>query len=130
MFVVKQKCFQEKKDILFALDGSTEVNTNIFNKAKSLVAKICAQLDITPNLIHVAMLQYSDQLNTRIEFDLDQYTKYHQINESLQNVFHSRGRRSDLERALSIVHEKVGKVFVSKSFHFTDFNHLHMHVVA
>ncbi|XP_028415540.1 collagen alpha-1(XII) chain-like [Dendronephthya gigantea] len=97
----------EKKDILFALDGSTQVDTYIFNKAKSLVAQICAQLDITPNLIHVAMLQYSDELNTRIEFDLDQYTKYYQINESLQNVFHSKGRRSDLEKALSIVDEKI-----------------------
>jgi hypothetical protein len=106
-FKVQQKCFQEKKDILFVLDGSRTVNTYTFNKAKSFVAQICAELDITPTLIHVGMLQYSDALNTRIEFGLDQYTKYHQINESLQNVFHSKGSRADLETALSIIDKQV-----------------------
>ncbi|CAB4006278.1 Hypothetical predicted protein [Paramuricea clavata] len=104
---LQQKCFQEKKDILFALDGSRTVNTYTFNKAKSFVAQICAELDITPTLIHVGMLQYSDALNTRIEFGLDQYTKYHQINESLQNVFHSKGSRADLETALSIIGKQI-----------------------
>ena len=110
--LVQQKCFQEKKDILFALDGSMNLNTDTFNQAKSLVAEICAELDIAPSLIHVGMLQYSDLLNTRIEFGLNQYTKYYQVNQSLENVFHSKGRRSDLDSALTIIDEQVRAVLI------------------
>jgi hypothetical protein len=105
---VQQKCFQEKKDVLFALDGSIHVDTATFHKAKQLVSKICGELDIAPSLIHVGMLQYSDALNTRFEFGLDQYTKYHQINQSLQNVFQSKAMTSDLQNALSIIDNQVG----------------------
>ena len=83
------------------------MDANTFIKAKSFVAEICGELDITPTLIHVGMFQYSDMLNTRIEFGLDQYTKYHQINQSLQNVFHSKGSTSDLENALRIIDKQV-----------------------
>ena len=107
---MQQKCFQEKKDVLFALDGSRQVDTDTFNTAKLLIGRICGQLDIAPSLIHVGMLQYSDALNTRIEFGLDQYTKYHQINQSLQNVFHSKGSASDLQSALSIIDKQVSIV--------------------
>lgn len=108
-----QKCFQEKKDILFALDGSRNVDTDTFNKAKKFIDEICSHLDIAPSLIHVGMLQYSDELNTRIEFGLGQFTKYYQIKQSLQNVFHSQGKTSDFENALTIIDEKVSHIVLN-----------------
>ena len=83
------------------------MDTETFNKAKAAVAQICAELDITPSLIHVGLLQYSDKLNTRVEFRLGQYDRYYQINQSLENVFHSKGSRADVEVALSIVDNEV-----------------------
>lgn len=90
------------------------IDTDTFNRARSFVAEICAELDITPSLIHVGMLQYSDVLNTRLEFALNQYTKYYQVNQSLENVFHSKGRRADLDNALTIIDEQVRTVLVIK----------------
>ena len=93
------------------------LNTETFNRAKSIVAEICSELDITPSLIHVGMLQYSDVINTRIEFGLDQYTNYYQVNQSLQNVFHSKGRRSDLSNALTIIDEQVRSALIKSRHH-------------
>lgn len=93
------------------------LNTETFNRAKSIVAEICSELDITPSLIHVGMLQYSDAIDTRIEFGLNQYTKYYQVNQSLENVFHSKGRRSDLSSALTVIDEQVRNALSPQTIH-------------
>ncbi|KAK0051441.1 cartilage matrix protein, partial [Biomphalaria pfeifferi] len=61
-----------RADIVILLDGSTSVTSNNFLTAKENVKYLASQLQIGPNRVHVALVQFSGK--TSLEFPLTKYT--------------------------------------------------------
>ena len=89
------------------MDGSSQISQEMFQDVISFIIKVTGNLDITPSLIHVGLVQYSDAMNTRIEFSLNQYTNALHVNESLKNIVYSKGKKADLINALNVIETEV-----------------------
>ncbi|MEE6490859.1 hypothetical protein FKM82_016035 [Ascaphus truei] len=61
-----------KRDIVFLIDGSADMGTANFNAIREFITKIVARLEIGPDLIQVALAQYSREVKT--EFYLNSFS--------------------------------------------------------
>ena len=59
-------------DLFFVLDGSASVELCNFKKVQHFLAKELAEMDISPNVIHVGLLQFGRLGESRIEFGLNE----------------------------------------------------------
>lgn len=64
-----------KKDIVFLIDGTTDLGSSSFNAIRDFIAKIINRLEIGPDLIQVAVAQYGDNVNQEFYFDTYQTKK-------------------------------------------------------
>ena len=106
---VKKKCFQEKRDVVFAIDGSRHVSDEMFSRALEVVLNITSGMDISPSLIHVGLVQFSNYINTRIEFGLNQYTKMYKVKQSLSNIIRANGHEADVELVVDVIDKEVSE---------------------
>ncbi|TRZ18803.1 hypothetical protein HGM15179_008297 [Zosterops borbonicus] len=64
-----------KKDIVFLIDGSTALGAAPFNAIRDFIAKIVQRLEIGPDLIQVAVAQYTDTVKPEFYFNTHQTRK-------------------------------------------------------
>ncbi|XP_074858009.1 collagen alpha-3(VI) chain isoform X2 [Carettochelys insculpta] len=64
-----------KKDIVFLLDGTTALGATQFNAIRDFVVRIIQRLEIGPDLIQVAVAQYTDTVKPEFYFRTNQNKK-------------------------------------------------------
>ncbi|XP_053160789.1 von Willebrand factor A domain-containing protein 2 isoform X2 [Hemicordylus capensis] len=77
-------------DILFLLDGSYSIGKGSFERSKHVAIKLCDALDISPEKIRVAVIQFSS--TPHLEFALDAYFSKREIKDKLKKIVFKGGR--------------------------------------
>uniref|UniRef100_A0A669F036 Collagen type VI alpha 3 chain n=1 Tax=Oreochromis niloticus TaxID=8128 RepID=A0A669F036_ORENI len=90
-----------KKDIIFLIDGSDNTDSEGIAHIRDFILKIVEQLDVQPNKIRVALVQYADKIKT--EFSLSSHNNKAAVVSAIRRLRQMGGRSSDLADAIDHV---------------------------
>ncbi|XP_036395824.1 collagen alpha-3(VI) chain-like isoform X5 [Megalops cyprinoides] len=90
-----------RKDIVFLIDGSDNVGANGMAHIRDFILKVLQQLDIQPDQVRVAVVQYSDRQKT--EFSLNSHNNKAAVLSAVKRLRLMGGRSTDLAEAIEYV---------------------------
>nr|XP_057937259.1 collagen alpha-3(VI) chain-like isoform X2 [Doryrhamphus excisus] len=90
-----------KKDIIFLIDGSENTGAQGIAHIRDFILKIVQQLDVQPDQVRVAVVQYADRVKT--EFSLNSLTNKPAVISAVKRLRQMGGRSSDLADAIEYV---------------------------
>lgn len=90
-----------KKDIIFLIDGSANTDSEGIAHIRDFIHKIVEQLDVQPDKIRVALVQYADKVKT--EFSLNSHNNKAAVLSAIRRLRQMGGRSSDLADAIDHV---------------------------
>lgn len=93
-----------RRDIVFLLDGS-DGSQQRFPDIKDFVQRIVADLNIDANKDHVAVVQYSNTVET--DFNLRRYSTEDEVLDGVRGLSHKGGYPHNIGAALQYVREHV-----------------------
>ncbi|XP_035532200.1 collagen alpha-3(VI) chain-like isoform X3 [Morone saxatilis] len=92
-----------KKDILFLIDGSDNTGAAGIAHIRDFILNIVEQLDVQPDQVRVAVVQYADRVKT--EFSLNSHNNKQAVVSAIKRLRQMGGRSSDLADAIKYVME-------------------------
>lgn len=96
-----------KKDILFLIDGSDSTGPDGIAYIRDFIRDIVRQLDVQPDKVRVAVVQYADKAKT--EFSLNSHNNKQAVLAAVQRLRQMGGRSSLLANAIDYVLENEFK---------------------
>nr|SPP68596.1 vWFA1-like domain containing protein vWFA105 [Colubraria reticulata] len=87
-----------KRDIVFLVDTSSNMDSEQFELVKTFVADVIGQYGVSPSATRVAVVSYSTEY--RQEFDLDQYKAAYAMVAAVRHLPFSRGSQRFSHRAI------------------------------
>ncbi|KAM9364847.1 LOW QUALITY PROTEIN: collagen alpha-3(VI) chain [Pholidichthys leucotaenia] len=90
-----------KKDIIFLIDGSDTTGSAGIVHIRDFILNIIQQLDVQPDQVRVAVVQYADQVRT--EFSLNSHNNKLAVVSAVKRLRQMGGRSSDLADAIEFV---------------------------
>ncbi|XP_041806073.1 collagen alpha-3(VI) chain-like isoform X7 [Chelmon rostratus] len=90
-----------KKDILFLIDGSDNTGAAGIAHIRDFILSIVQQLDVQPDQVRVAVVQYADRVKT--EFSLNSHNNKPAVISAIKRLRQMGGRSSDLADAIKYV---------------------------
>lgn len=89
-----------KKDIIFLVDGSDTTGTDMAH-IRDFIHDIVRQLDVRPDQVRVAVVQYADRVKT--DFSLNTHNNKQSVISAVKRLRQIGGRSSDLADAIQYV---------------------------
>ncbi|XP_047226561.1 collagen alpha-3(VI) chain-like isoform X3 [Girardinichthys multiradiatus] len=96
-----------KKDIIFLIDGSDSTGPNGIAHIRDFIISIVQQLDVQPDRVRVAVIQYADRAKT--EFSLNTHSNKQAVLSAVKRLRQIGGRSSELANAIDYVLENEVK---------------------
>lgn len=96
-----------KKDIIFLVDGSKTTDISGIANIRDFILSVVQQLDVQPDQVRVAIVQYSDKVKT--EFSLNSHNNKQAVISAIKRLRLMGGQSSDLGDALKYVTENEFK---------------------
>uniref|UniRef100_A0A3Q3NN44 VWFA domain-containing protein n=1 Tax=Labrus bergylta TaxID=56723 RepID=A0A3Q3NN44_9LABR len=90
-----------KKDIIFLIDGSETTGPAGIAHIRDFILNIVQQLDVQPDRVRVAVVQYGDRAKT--EFSLNSYNSKQAVTSAIKMLRQMGGRSSNLADAIEYV---------------------------
>ncbi|KAF1382231.1 hypothetical protein PFLUV_G00141550 [Perca fluviatilis] len=90
-----------RKDIIFLIDGSDSTGRNGIVHIRDFILNIVRQLDVQPDQVRVAVVQYADRVKT--EFSLNSHNNKPAVVSAIQRLRQMGGRASNLADAIDYV---------------------------
>uniref|UniRef100_A0A3Q4MLG5 VWFA domain-containing protein n=1 Tax=Neolamprologus brichardi TaxID=32507 RepID=A0A3Q4MLG5_NEOBR len=90
-----------KKDIIFLIDGSDNTDSEGIAHIRDFIHKIVEQLDVHPDKIRVALIQYANKVKT--EFSLNSHNNKAAVVSAIRRLRQMGGRSSNLADAIDHV---------------------------
>uniref|UniRef100_A0A4W5K6J0 Collagen, type VI, alpha 3 n=1 Tax=Hucho hucho TaxID=62062 RepID=A0A4W5K6J0_9TELE len=90
-----------RKDIIFLIDGSDTTGSNGIAHIRDFILNIVQQLDVQPDQVRVAVVQYSDKVKT--DFSLNSHSTKPAVLSAIKRLRQQGGRSSDLAKAIEYV---------------------------
>uniref|UniRef100_A0A3B4TR29 Collagen type VI alpha 3 chain n=1 Tax=Seriola dumerili TaxID=41447 RepID=A0A3B4TR29_SERDU len=90
-----------KKDIIFLIDGSDNTGAAGIAHIRDFILQIVQQLDVQPDQVRVAVVQYADRVKT--EFSLNSHNNKPAVISAIKRLRQMGGRSSDLADAINYV---------------------------
>ncbi|XP_058642211.1 collagen alpha-3(VI) chain-like isoform X16 [Onychostoma macrolepis] len=90
-----------RKDIIFLIDGSDSVGQNGVAHIRDFMLKVVDQLDVQPDQVRVALVQYGERPKT--EFSLNSHDNKQSVISAIKRLRHMGGRGADLAEAIKYV---------------------------
>ncbi|XP_029935931.1 collagen alpha-3(VI) chain isoform X3 [Myripristis murdjan] len=90
-----------KKDIIFLIDGSDNTGSSGIAHIRDFIISIVQQLDVQPDQVRVALVQYADRATT--EFSLNSHNNKPAVLSAIKRLRQMGGRSSDLAEAIDYV---------------------------
>ncbi|XP_051565473.1 collagen alpha-3(VI) chain [Myxocyprinus asiaticus] len=90
-----------RKDIIFLIDGSDSVGPNGVAHIRDFILKVVEQLDVQPDQVRVALVQYGERPKT--EFSLNSHNNKQSVISAIKRLRHMGGRGADLAEAIQYV---------------------------
>uniref|UniRef100_UPI0037E78497 collagen alpha-3(VI) chain-like isoform X2 n=1 Tax=Semicossyphus pulcher TaxID=241346 RepID=UPI0037E78497 len=92
-----------KKDIIFLIDGSDTTGAGGIAHIRDFILNIVQQLDVQPDQVRVAVVQYADGAKT--EFSLNSHNSKPAVTSAIKRLRQMGGRSSNLADAIKYVTE-------------------------
>ena len=92
-----------KRDIIFLIDGSDNTGSAGIAHIRDFILNVVQQLDVQPDQVRVAVVQYSD--NAKTEFSLNSHNNKQAVISAIKRLRQMGGRSSNLADALKFVIE-------------------------
>ncbi|XP_015252472.1 PREDICTED: collagen alpha-3(VI) chain isoform X2 [Cyprinodon variegatus] len=96
-----------KKDIIFLVDGSDSTGPDGIAYIRDFIISIVQQLDVQPEKVRIAVVQYSDR--TQTEFSLRTHSSKQDVLSAIKRLRQLGGRSSNLASAIDYVLEREVK---------------------
>nr|XP_046214453.1 collagen alpha-3(VI) chain-like isoform X7 [Oncorhynchus gorbuscha] len=90
-----------RKDIIFLIDGSDTTGSSGIAHIRDFILNIVQQLDVQPDQVRVAVVQYSDKVKT--DFSLNSHNNKPAVLSAIKRLRQQGGRSSDLAKAIEYV---------------------------
>ncbi|KAM4609165.1 collagen alpha-3(VI) chain-like [Polymixia lowei] len=90
-----------RKDIIFLIDGSDNTGSAGLAHIRDFILNIVKQLDVQPDQVRVAVVQYADRVKT--EFSLNSHNNKPAVLSAVKRLRQMGGRASDLAEAIEYV---------------------------
>uniref|UniRef100_A0A4W6FPT3 Collagen type VI alpha 3 chain n=1 Tax=Lates calcarifer TaxID=8187 RepID=A0A4W6FPT3_LATCA len=90
-----------RKDIIFLIDGSDNTGAAGIAHIRDFILNIVQQLDVQPDQVRVAVVQYADRVKT--EFSLNSHNNKPAVISAIKRLRQMGGRSSDLAEAIDYV---------------------------
>ncbi|KAF7649882.1 hypothetical protein LDENG_00134560 [Lucifuga dentata] len=90
-----------RKDIIFLIDGSDSTGPAGIAHIRDFILNIVQQLDVQPDQVRVAVVQYADKVKT--EFSLNSHNNKPAVLSAIKRLRQMGGRSSDLADAIEYV---------------------------
>ncbi len=90
-----------RKDIIFLIDGSDNTGATGIAHIRDFIHNIVQQLDVQPDQVRVAVVQYADKVKT--EFSLNSHNNKPAVISAIKRLRQMGGRSSDLADAIEYV---------------------------
>uniref|UniRef100_A0AAQ6IM24 Collagen, type VI, alpha 3 n=1 Tax=Anabas testudineus TaxID=64144 RepID=A0AAQ6IM24_ANATE len=90
-----------RKDIIFLIDGSDSTGAAGIAHIRDFILNIVQQLDVKPDQVRVAVVQYADQVKT--EFSLKTHNNKPDVISAIKRLRQIGGRSSDLANAINYI---------------------------
>ncbi|CAB1328338.1 unnamed protein product, partial [Coregonus sp. 'balchen'] len=90
-----------RKDIIFLIDGSDTTGSSGIAHIRDFILNIVQQLDVQPDQVQVAVVQYSDKVKT--EFSLNSHNNKPAVLSAIKRLRQQGGRSSNLAEAIEYV---------------------------
>lgn len=90
-----------RKDIIFLVDGSDSAGSGGLAHIRDFILKVVQQLDLHPDRVRVALVQYADRAKT--EFSLNTHSNKESIVLAVKRLRQIGGRGGDLASAIDYV---------------------------
>lgn len=90
-----------RKDIIFLIDGSDSTGVSGIAHIRDFILNIVQQLDVQPDQVRVAVVQYAD--NVKTEFSLNSHNNKPSVISAIKRLRQMGGRSSDLADAINYV---------------------------
>ncbi|XP_051899761.1 collagen alpha-3(VI) chain-like [Pristis pectinata] len=103
-FVTETRQAQESADLIFLIDGSNNVRPAEFQFIQSFIANFIEDLNIGPNAIQIAVVQYSHTPST--EFYLNTYHTRTEVLKAMKNIRQKGGGEANIGLALQFLMDK------------------------
>ena len=84
-------CSSPKADVVFIVDGSASIQSQNFEKVKSLVQSVVEAFDISNKTVRVALIEFSDY--AEVQFDLEQYSDKDAVKRAVGRIPYFRTRK-------------------------------------
>uniref|UniRef100_A0A8C7DHN9 Collagen type VI alpha 3 chain n=1 Tax=Oncorhynchus kisutch TaxID=8019 RepID=A0A8C7DHN9_ONCKI len=88
-------------DIIFLIDGSDTTGSSGIAHIRDFILNIVQQLDVQPDQVRVAVVQYSDKVKT--DFSLNSHNNKPAVLSAIKRLRQQGGRSSDLAKAIEYV---------------------------
>lgn len=95
---------ESKKDILFLIDGSGNL-LGAFNPVREFLQRIISDLNVSPDVIRVAVAQYSD--NVQVEFNFHEIPSKEDILQKVRRMKLKTGKRLNIGSALDYAMREI-----------------------
>lgn len=90
-----------RKDIIFLIDGSDNTGSAGIAHIRDFILNIVQQLDVQPDQVRVAIVQYADKVKT--EFSLNRHNNKPDVISAIRRLRQIGGRSSDLADAIEYI---------------------------
>ncbi|XP_029517297.1 collagen alpha-3(VI) chain-like isoform X1 [Oncorhynchus nerka] len=90
-----------RKDIIFLIDGSDTTGSSGIAHIRDFILNIVQQLDVQPDQVRIAVVQYSDKVKT--DFSLNSHNNKPAVLSAIKRLRQQGGRSSDLAKAIEYV---------------------------
>lgn len=90
-----------RKDIVFLIDGSDNTGATGIAHIRDFILNIVQQLDVQPDQVRVAVVQYADKVKT--EFSLKSHNNKPDVISAIKRLRQMGGRSSDLADAIDYI---------------------------
>ncbi|KAM9483900.1 collagen alpha-3(VI) chain-like isoform 3-T3 [Salvelinus alpinus] len=90
-----------RKDIIFLIDGSDTTGSSGIAHIRDFILNIVQQLDVQPDKVRVAVVQYSDKVKT--DFSLNSHNNKPAVLSAIKRLRQQGGRSADLAKAIEYV---------------------------
>jgi uncharacterized protein YegL len=94
---------------LLLVDGSTSVKSTNFQKVRIFLQKLVLELNVGEKNNHVALIQFSEEAKTKVEFGFDRYYEAGKIGGAINDTEYQSGQKTMTGHALGLANDQVLK---------------------
>ena len=100
-------CVEQPRDLFLVVDDSASIGHKDIRKVRKFLSKLVSSVHVSPEMTRVGFLQFSDERNTAIRFNLNNNLDAETIRKKFENMPYFGGRKTLTGMGLRLVADQV-----------------------